>query len=92
VNVTTDDGAAGELFVDLFRAAAAKRERVAGAIPGGASQPFAVEVVDGSAQCAARDGLPDLGAHAIDGTQCGETVSRPPNCLATCRKIECAMA
>ena len=47
VNVTTHDGAAGELFVDLFRAAAAKRERVAGTIPGGGSQPFAVEVVDG---------------------------------------------
>ena len=46
VNVTTDDGAAGELFVDLFRTAA-KRERVAGTIPRGGSQPFAVEVVDG---------------------------------------------
>jgi murein DD-endopeptidase MepM/ murein hydrolase activator NlpD len=47
VNVMKDDGAAGELFVDLFRAAAAKRERVAGTIPGGGSQPFTVEVVDG---------------------------------------------
>jgi len=46
VNVTTD-GAAGELFVDLFRAAAPRHERVAGAIPGGGSQPFVVEVVDG---------------------------------------------
>ena len=47
VNVTADDGAAGELFVDLFRVAAAKRQRVAGTNPGGGSQPFAVEVVDG---------------------------------------------
>jgi murein DD-endopeptidase MepM/ murein hydrolase activator NlpD len=47
VNVTTVDGAAGELFVDLFRTLAARRERVAGTIPGGGSQPFVVEVVEG---------------------------------------------
>ena len=47
VNVTTADGSAGELFVDLFRAAALRRERVAGTIPGGGSQPFVVEVVEG---------------------------------------------
>jgi murein DD-endopeptidase MepM/ murein hydrolase activator NlpD len=47
VNVTTVDGSADELFVDLFRASAAKRERVAGTIPGGGSQPFVVEVVEG---------------------------------------------
>ena len=47
VNVTTADGSAGELFVDLFRAAASRRERVAGTIPGGGSQPFVVEVVEG---------------------------------------------
>ena len=47
VNVTTADSSADELFVDLFRAAASRRERVAGTIPGGGSQPFVIEVVDG---------------------------------------------
>ena len=47
VNVKTADGSAGELFVDLFRAAAARRERVAGTLPGSGSQPFVVEVVEG---------------------------------------------
>jgi len=47
VNVTTADSSAGELFVDLFRAAASRRERVAGTIPGGGSQPFVIEVVEG---------------------------------------------
>jgi murein DD-endopeptidase MepM/ murein hydrolase activator NlpD len=46
VNVTSDAGS-GELFVDLFRVTAAKRERVAGAIPGGSSQPIVVEIVEG---------------------------------------------
>jgi murein DD-endopeptidase MepM/ murein hydrolase activator NlpD len=46
VNVTSDGGS-GELFVDLFRVSAAKRERVAGAMPGGSSQPIVVEVVEG---------------------------------------------
>jgi murein DD-endopeptidase MepM/ murein hydrolase activator NlpD len=47
VSVTTADGSPGELFVDLFRAAAPRLERVAGTIPGDGSQPFVVEVVDG---------------------------------------------
>ena len=47
VNVTTADSSADELFVDLFRAAASRRERVAGTIPGGGSQPFVIEVVEG---------------------------------------------
>jgi hypothetical protein len=47
VSVTTTDSSAGEVFVDLFRAAALRHERVAGTIPGGGSEPFAVEVVDG---------------------------------------------
>jgi murein DD-endopeptidase MepM/ murein hydrolase activator NlpD len=46
VNVTSEGGP-GPLFVDLFRATAAKRERVAGAIPGSSSQPIVVEVVEG---------------------------------------------
>ena len=45
VNVTNDDGS-GELFVDLFRVSAAKRERVAGAIPGSATQPIVIDVVE----------------------------------------------
>ena len=47
VNVTPVDDSAGELFVDLFRAAAPRLERVAGTIPGDGSQPFVIEVVDG---------------------------------------------
>lgn len=47
VNVTTADDSAGELFVDLFHAAAPRYQRVAGTIPGGGSQPFVIEVVDG---------------------------------------------
>ena len=47
VNVSAADGFVGDLFVDLFRAAALRRERVAGTIPGGGSQPFVIEVVDG---------------------------------------------
>jgi murein DD-endopeptidase MepM/ murein hydrolase activator NlpD len=47
VDVTSADGAAGELFVDLFRAAGSRRERVAGTVPGSGSKPFVVEVVEG---------------------------------------------
>lgn len=48
VNVTAGGVSPGELFVDVFRAAAAaKRERVAGTIPGGSSLPVVIEVVDG---------------------------------------------
>jgi murein DD-endopeptidase MepM/ murein hydrolase activator NlpD len=46
VNVTADGGS-GELFIDLFRATATKRERVAGAIPGSVSQPIVIDVVEG---------------------------------------------
>jgi murein DD-endopeptidase MepM/ murein hydrolase activator NlpD len=47
VNVTADGVSPDELFVDLFRAPVAKRERVAGTIPGGNAQPVVIEVVDG---------------------------------------------
>jgi len=47
LNVTAEGVSPDELFVDLFRAAEAKRERVAGTIPGGGSQPVVVEVVEG---------------------------------------------
>jgi len=47
VNVTAEGVSPDELFVDLFRAAEAKRERVAGTIPGGSSQPVVVDVVEG---------------------------------------------
>ena len=46
VNITGDDGS-GELFVDLFRATAAKRERVTGAIPGSSSLPIVIDAVEG---------------------------------------------
>ena len=46
VNVTSDGGS-GDLFVDLFRTTAMKRERVAGAIPGSFSQPIVIDVVEG---------------------------------------------
>ena len=47
VNVKADGVSPDEIFVDVFRAAAAaKRERVAGTIPGGSSRPVVVEVVD----------------------------------------------
>jgi murein DD-endopeptidase MepM/ murein hydrolase activator NlpD len=45
VNVTSQG--VDELFVDLFRVAPAKRERVAGAIPGSSSQPIVIDVVEG---------------------------------------------
>ena len=48
VNVTADSVSPHEIFVDVFRAApAAKRERVAGAIPGGGFEPLVIEAVDG---------------------------------------------
>jgi murein DD-endopeptidase MepM/ murein hydrolase activator NlpD len=46
VNVTSGDGS-GELFVDLFRATTTRLERMAGAIPGSASQPIVIEAVEG---------------------------------------------
>jgi murein DD-endopeptidase MepM/ murein hydrolase activator NlpD len=38
---------AGELFVDLFRAAPFKHERVGGTLPGKAAEPFTIEAVEG---------------------------------------------
>jgi peptidoglycan LD-endopeptidase LytH len=47
VTVTPSLGATSELFVDLFRAAPMRLERLAGASPGNSSQPLVIEVVDG---------------------------------------------
>ena len=47
VNVASDELRAGELFVDLFRTSSGKRERVAGALPGGGSQPVVFDAVEG---------------------------------------------
>ena len=48
IKVASEAGAdAGELFVDLFRAAPLRHERLTGALPGSPSQPFTVDVVEG---------------------------------------------
>jgi murein DD-endopeptidase MepM/ murein hydrolase activator NlpD len=47
VKVAADEPRAGELFVDLFRTSAGKRERVAGTLPGGASQPVVFDAIEG---------------------------------------------
>jgi peptidoglycan LD-endopeptidase LytH len=48
VKVTSDEpAAAGELFVDLFRASPGKRERVAGALPKDGSQPVVIDAIEG---------------------------------------------
>jgi len=47
MNVTAEGGAPDDLFVDLFSAAGERRERVAGTIPGGSSQPVVVAAVEG---------------------------------------------
>jgi peptidoglycan LD-endopeptidase LytH len=47
VNVRADEPHAGELFVDLFRTSSGKRERVGGALPGGASQPLVIDATEG---------------------------------------------
>lgn len=47
VTLTSAAGEATELFVDLFRASSLRHERIAGALPGGGSQPFAIDVVEG---------------------------------------------
>jgi murein DD-endopeptidase MepM/ murein hydrolase activator NlpD len=47
VTVAGEGAADGELFVDLFSRSSPKRERVAGALPGGASESIVLEVVDG---------------------------------------------
>ena len=47
VKVTNTTGTdAGELFVDLFRAAPLRHERLTGALPGSGLQPFTVDVVE----------------------------------------------
>jgi murein DD-endopeptidase MepM/ murein hydrolase activator NlpD len=47
VKVAGDGVGSGELFVDLFSASAAKRERIAGALPGDVSSPIVLDVVEG---------------------------------------------
>jgi murein DD-endopeptidase MepM/ murein hydrolase activator NlpD len=47
VTLTRPEGADRELFVDLFRSAPFKHERVGGTLPGAAAEPFTVDVVDG---------------------------------------------
>jgi murein DD-endopeptidase MepM/ murein hydrolase activator NlpD len=47
VNVASDELRVGELYVDLFRMSSGKRERVAGALPGGGSQPFVFDAIEG---------------------------------------------
>ena len=47
VKVTNTTGTdAGELFVDLFRAAPLRHERLTGALPGSGLQPFTIDVVE----------------------------------------------
>jgi murein DD-endopeptidase MepM/ murein hydrolase activator NlpD len=47
VTLTSAEGEATELFVDVFRASSLRHERVAGALPGGGSQPFSIDAVEG---------------------------------------------
>jgi murein DD-endopeptidase MepM/ murein hydrolase activator NlpD len=47
ITVTPSAAAADELFVDLFRAAPLRHERLTGALPGSASQPLVIDIVDG---------------------------------------------
>ncbi len=47
VSVASNPAADGEIFVDLFRAASARRERVMGALPRSSSEPFVIDVVEG---------------------------------------------
>jgi murein DD-endopeptidase MepM/ murein hydrolase activator NlpD len=48
ITVTSDTSpAASELFVDLFRAAPLKHERLTGALPGSGAQPLVLDVVQG---------------------------------------------
>jgi murein DD-endopeptidase MepM/ murein hydrolase activator NlpD len=47
IAITVTNDAADELFVDLFRIAPLRHERVAGALPGSRSQPFVVDLVEG---------------------------------------------
>jgi murein DD-endopeptidase MepM/ murein hydrolase activator NlpD len=47
VKITSAGADAGVPFVDLFRASPSKRDRVAGALPGGALEPVLVEEIEG---------------------------------------------
>jgi murein DD-endopeptidase MepM/ murein hydrolase activator NlpD len=47
VKVAGDGAGSGEVFVDLFNGSSHKRERVAGALPGSASEPIVIDVVEG---------------------------------------------
>lgn len=47
VSVTSGADAATDVFVDLFRAAPSRLERLAGALPGGASQPLVIDAAEG---------------------------------------------
>jgi murein DD-endopeptidase MepM/ murein hydrolase activator NlpD len=46
VKLTRPEGG-GELFVDLFRATPFRHERVGGTLPGSATEPFTIEVIEG---------------------------------------------
>jgi hypothetical protein len=47
VKVAGDGVGSGEVFVDLFNGSSRKRERVAGALPGSASEPIFIDAVEG---------------------------------------------
>ncbi len=47
VRVASLEPDAGDLFIDLFRASAPRHERVAGALPGGGSEPVVLDVLEG---------------------------------------------
>jgi murein DD-endopeptidase MepM/ murein hydrolase activator NlpD len=47
VSVTAAPSVTSELFVDLFRSEPLRRQRVTGALPGSASQPVVIDVVEG---------------------------------------------
>jgi len=47
VTVARDEGAIGELFVDLFRATPPRFERVGGTLPGSGTEPFTIDAVEG---------------------------------------------
>jgi murein DD-endopeptidase MepM/ murein hydrolase activator NlpD len=69
VKVTSDEAPGAELFVDLFRVSAAKHERVAGALPGGGSQPVVIDAVEGGEYILRVQ--PPLGAAASYGVEIG---------------------
>jgi murein DD-endopeptidase MepM/ murein hydrolase activator NlpD len=47
VKVAGDGAGSGDVFVDLFSRSSLPRERVAGALPGGASEPIVLDVIEG---------------------------------------------